>query len=79
MTFKEYLATLDASSADDPMQEDFISDAQSDRKMPDVATLAELTAYMTYQRRACSEAVNAAENIWKDYEVAKYVESRRKR
>lgn len=70
MTFKEYLASLNPGDAAEGFIEDFIRDAQDDRKLPDVTTLGELTAYMTYKRRACSEAIDAAEEIWKDYEAA---------
>ena len=74
-TFKEYVLGLDPESAETPQVQDFISDTKwlilhldgRDRGLPDVKSLSELHAYMSYRRNAPQDALDAAEQVWADY------------
>jgi hypothetical protein len=61
-----YLFCHKLSHRDDPVG-DFAQDFLRDFKGPDVATWNELEAYLRW-RGACSEAVEAGREAWREYE-----------
>ncbi|MBA4491884.1 YozE family protein [Paracoccus sp. S1E-3] len=67
MHFKTFLKTCEV---DDPMEFDFINDAKSDSRFPDVRTLAALTSYL-YHRGAPYQAIEAAEQLWQKYDESR--------
>jgi uncharacterized protein YozE (UPF0346 family) len=65
MTFKEYLVTRQVNNN---IQGDFVNDAKSDSKFPDVTTWPELNRYLL-QRNAYFVAIEAARLVWSAYQA----------
>mgnify|MGYP005748655195 CR=1 FL=1 len=67
MRFKTFLKSYEA---DDLMEFDFINDAKSDSRFPNVKSWSDLSFYL-YSRRAPYQAIEAAEELWQRYEEAR--------
>ena len=63
MTFKEYLAKRQVR--DNP-QGDFVQDARSDDRLPDVTSWAELKGYLI-RRGGDHKVIEAAQLVWAAY------------
>ena len=64
MTFKEYIASLDAS---DFALGHFVLDAQGDPELPDVQSWEELETYLV-ARKAKAEVLKSAREYWSFFE-----------
>ena len=63
VTFKDFLAARPAT--DDP-EGDFAADALVDVTFPDAIRWSDVEAYLR-SMRACSEAIFAARQVWRNY------------
>jgi hypothetical protein len=64
VSFKEFIRSVPAGTNPEG---DFIQDARSDHRLPEISTWPELEHYFV-RRAAIAEAINAAENVWRAYE-----------